>query len=404
MPAKQMHVIFDDLSKPVRLLNCEELYKFLPSVLPGWSFIVAPDNSQSPIISLTQAANSYVLEGDLLPEPLTRNDMVDAICALVAELIRAYVHQDDRLLCLHGAAAEFAGKLVIFPSQYRAGKSILSACLAAAGVPLFCDDVLPISRTESRGIAPGLALRLRRPLPDNLTADSLRFIEAHNYLQGEHYMYLNLDDSLMASRGEALPIGAFVLLEREAGTTTMLEDVSEAEILRQVIWQNFAREAEAQKILDALSRLVAESQCFRLRYDRAEDAAWLLQQEFNSWTEVSPGADPGKVLPFKSNTADRGLAPGHYRQRPEISIVEVDNQSFLADRQGAAIHHLNSTGSSVWTLLAEPMTLDEVTGILITAFPDLEREQVRCDIDALVSELTRKNLLEFGGEQTQGYC
>lgn len=402
MPAKQMYVLFDDMSKPLRLLNCEELYKFLPLALPGWPFIAAPDSSQSPIISLTRAAESYVLEGDLIPEPLMPNDMVDAICALVAELIRAYVHQDDRLLCLHGAAAEFAGKLVIFPSQYRAGKSILCACLAAAGVPLFSDDVLPISRTESRGIAPGLALRLRRPLPDNLAAESLRFIEAHNDLEGENYMYLNLDDRAMASRGKALAVGAFVLLEREAGTTTMLEEVSEAEILRQVVWQNFAREAEAPKILDTLSRLVAESQCLRLRYDRAEDAAWLLQQEFNAWSEVSPGADFSKLLPFESNSADCGLAPGHYRQKPGIGIVEADNQSFLADRQGAAIHHLNPTGSSVWKLLAEPMTLDEVVGILITAFPELDREQVSCDIDALVSELMRKNLLEFGGEQTQG--
>ena len=403
MPAKQKYVFFDDMLKPVRLLNCEELYKFLPLALPGWPFVAAPDSSQSPVISLTRAADSYVLEGGLIPEPLTRNDMVDAICSLVAELIRAYVHQDDRLLCLHGAAAEFAGRLVVFPSQYRAGKSILSACLAASGVRLFSDDVLPISHSESRGIAAGLALRLRRPLPDNLTAESLRFIETHNYLQGENYMYLNLDDLAMASRGTALPVGAFVLLERGAGSTPMLEDVPEAEILRQVVWQNFAREAEAPKILDTLSRLVAESQCFRLRYDRAEDAARLLQQEFSAWSEVSREVDSSKVLPFKSKSADCYLAPGHYRQKREIGIVEVDNQSFLADRQGAAIHHLNSTGSSVWTLLAEPMTLDELVRILITAFPELDPEQVRRDIDALVSELMRENLLEFGGEQTQGY-
>ena len=216
-------------------------------------------------------------------------------------------------------------------------------------------------------------------------------------------MYLNLDDRAMASRGKTLPVGAFVLLEREAGTTTMLEDVSEVEILRQVVWQNFAREAEAPKILDTLSRLVAESQCFRLRYDRAEDATWLLQQEFNTWSKVSRGDDSSKLQSFKSNFADSCLAPGHYRQKPEIGIVEADNQSFLADRQGAAIHHLNSTGSSVWTLLAEPMTLDEVVEILMTAFPELEREQVKCDIDALVSELMCKNLLEFGGEQHKGY-
>lgn len=390
-----MYVFFEDMVKPVRLRNCEDLVDSLPRAFPGWPFNVESDNAQTPVLSLTREAGTYILEGNLIPEPLKRNDKVDAICALVAELIRAYVHQDDRLLCLHGAAAEFAGKLVIFPSQYRAGKSILSACLAAAGVPLFCDDVLPIDHSTQRGIASGLALRLRKPLPGNLARESLRFIEAHNCLQGEHYMYLNLDANVMASRGKALPVGAFVLLEREAGNTTILEDVSEAAVLRQVIWQNFARETEAPKILDALNCMVAESKCFRLRYDRAEDATWLLQQEFKDWSQVSTVADFCEVSPYRSTTTDSGLAPHQYRQKPGISVVEMDNQSFLADQQGAAIHHLNSTGSSIWGLLAEPIKLEEIVGVLKTAFPDLEREQISCDVNLLIDELMRKNLLEY---------
>ena len=398
MPAEPIYVTFDDLSKPVRLVDCEELCELLPRAFSGWPFRIAPGNQEAPVISLTRQDGNYILDGAFLAKPLTRNDAVSALCALVAELMRAYVHQDDRLLCLHGAAAEFAGRLVVFPSQYRAGKSILSACLAAAGVQIFCDDVLPISRAQGRGVAPGLALRLRRPLPDNLAPESLRFIETHKRLQGENYMYLQLDESQMAERGKTLPVGAFVLLEREAGATTMLEDVSDAEILRQVVWQNFAREAEAPEILAALNKLVADSQCFRLRYDRAEDAGWLLQQEFKSWPDTNCGAKADASIAFESKLVACDLAPGHYRQNPEIKFVQLDDQSFLADREGAAIHHLNSTGSSIWALLAEPMTQDEVIEVLLTAFPDLDRDQVRRDVGNLVEELRLKNLLHRGGE------
>ena len=398
MPGEPMLLNFDGLSKPVRLVNCETLSKNLPLAFPGWSINVEPDTSQSPILTVTQENNSYTLEGFWLPEPLLRNDMVDAICALVAELMRAYVRQDDRLLCLHGAAAEFAGKLVIFPSQYRAGKSILSASLAAAGVRLFCDDVLPIGLADARGIAPGLAVRLRKPLPDNLSAETRHYIERHNCLQGEHYHYLDLADSAMAARGRQAPIGAFVLLEREAGATPAFEEISEADVLRQVVWQNFAREAEAPKILEVLSRLVADSQRMRLRYDRAEEAVGLLQQYFSSWPEELSSVDDKRLLSEHSNAGATEIPPGCYWRNPGVSVVDVDGQSFLADSQGAAIHHLNPTASSIWNLLAEPMSVDEIMQVLLTAFPDLDPDRLSQDVNSLVADLMRENLLRYGGD------
>lgn len=390
MSGEPMQLKFDGLSQPVRLVDCDALYEHLPLAFPGWRISVEPTNGQSPILTVTQEKNSYKLEGFWFSEPLLRNDMVDAICALVAELIRAYVRQDDRLLCLHGAAAEFAGKLVIFPSQYRAGKSILSACLAAAGARLFCDDVLPIGLAAANGIAPGLAVRLRKPLPDNLSAESRRYIEKHNCLQGEHYLYLDLADSAMAARGQQAPVGAFVLLEREAGATPVFEEISEAEVLRQVVWQNFAREAEAPKILEVLSRLVADSQRLRLRYDRAEDAVGLLRQYFSSWPEKPSSVGDKRVVAEHSKAVAVEIPPGCYWRNPGVSVVEVDGQSFLADSQGAAIHHLNPTANSIWNLLSEPMSVDEIMQILLSAFPDLDPDRLSQDVNSLVADLMRE--------------
>lgn len=398
MSSKPAHLFFNEMLSPVRMVDCDELLENIPLVFPGWLIRTTGDTSRTPVLSLERQKDSYILKGYWLDQPLIRSSMVDAMCALVAELIRAYVSQDDRLLCLHGAAAEFGARLVIFPSKYRAGKSVLSACLAAAGVRLFCDDVLPISLADSEGVAPGLALRLRRPLPDNLTAESRCFIERHNRLQGENYLYLDLKQEMLAPRGTQLPIGAFVLLHREAGITTVMEDISEAEVLQQVVWQNFAREAEAPRILEALSHLVAGCQRFRLRYDKAEDAVWLLQQAFGSWPEDSTSASEIEVLKDKQDSDDRDLPRGYYRRNPEIKLVQVDDQSFLADRQGAAIHHLNPTGSAIWTLLAEPMLPRDIVGTLLTAFPGLDDKQVQRDVDNLVGELMSKNLLRYGSD------
>ena len=76
-------------------------------------------------------------------------DRVDAACSFIVDLIRAYIAAAPSLLCLHGAAAEFAGRLVVFPTPYRSGKSTLTAYLAAAGVRVYADDILPSRRTAT---------------------------------------------------------------------------------------------------------------------------------------------------------------------------------------------------------------------------------------------------------------
>lgn len=391
-----LYLIFNDMSNSVELVNCRHLIEFFPFIFPGWQITEVSAEHFSTVLSLSRENDRYVLDSYWLKKPAYRKNEDAAICLLVAELMRAYVHEDRQLLCLHGAASEFAGKLVLFPSNYRAGKSVLSAGLAALGVRLFGDDVLPISLLDATGIAPGFAPRLRLPLPDNLDSRTRDFIDKNNRLQGEQYLYLDLDSDLLAPQGCQLPVGAFVLLEREESASPLMEPVSEAEVLRQVIWQNFARETEAPRILSFLSELVASSQRFRLRYDRAEDAVALLRENFDDWSTQSGSRNDGKTLADGQTGIIEHLLPGQYLRKPDISIVQIDDQVFLADGQGAAIHHLNPIGTAIWSLLAEPMTADEITNLLMTAFPDLERNSIESDLQNLIAELLSRNLLSAG--------
>jgi len=69
---------------------------------------------------------------------------------------------------------------------------------------------------------------------------------------------------------------------------------------------------------------------------------------------------------------------------------------FLADGQGATIHHLNPIGNAIWSLLAEPMAADGMMNLLMAAFPDHERSSIESDLGSLIDELMSKNLLLSG--------
>ena len=196
---------FHGLAPPVAFIDCDDLIARLPALYRGWRIEPVASGTEDPILTLHRQDDHYNLEAAWLEQPLRRRDPIDSLCGFIAEFIRAYVNNDPRLLCLHGAAAAFAGRLIVFPNRYRAGKSVLSACLAAAGLRLFADDVLPIGGSQDHGIAPGFAPRLRLPLPDDLGEGPRSFIEAHAGPSGQRYLYLDLEDQALAAHRCSAP-------------------------------------------------------------------------------------------------------------------------------------------------------------------------------------------------------
>ena len=155
-----LHLKFENIQRPVALIDCRELAEHFPLIFSGWRIVELDDYTQTPIITLSLEDSRYHLNVEWLDKTQRFSDKVDAICGLLAKIVLAYVMHDSNKLCLHGAAVEMGGKLVVFPSKYRAGKSVLSVCLAASKVNLFCDDVLPINLTERYGIGATFSLFL----------------------------------------------------------------------------------------------------------------------------------------------------------------------------------------------------------------------------------------------------
>jgi hypothetical protein len=398
--ANSVYVHFEGLSRPLQLIGCSELLDRLPLIFPGWNIDTQTSPTQTPIIKIElEKEGNYRLEAEWLKEAKSYRDEVDTLCALVARVVKARTLEDMNLLCLHGAAVEIDGSLIIFPNKYRAGKSVLASCLAAAGYRVYSDDVLPISLETGEGIAPSIAPRLRAPYPDNLDAHSRQFIESRALLKGERYHYLDLAPDLLAARDSRAPIGAFVFLEREQGLPTELRPISESEVLRQVVWQNFAREADAASILGRLGQVVSKAQSFTLRYDRADDAVELLEKRFQR-QQVGDDRLTQQALELQSSeSAAIEIPAGYLLRRHGISEIKSDSEAFLADATGSAIHHLNPVGSAIWNLLRQPITIEQIIELLLVAFPDAEANQVEADVRKLIKTLKAKNLLLDGPRQ-----
>lgn len=236
---------------------------------------------------------------------------------------------------------------------------------------------------------------LRLPLPANIDLASSAFIESHAILRGTRYLYLNLSDRNRHNLGARVPVGAFVLLERQDGAAPDIEVVSAAEILRQSIWQNFAREVDAPRILGGLSQVVSQARCMRLTYDRADEAIELLGERFGEWDQDSNQAvDPiPRLVP--TVIPDSKSGDNRFVQAENVQVISVDKEKFLASPDGHAIHHLNPVASAIWGLLAAPNSIEDVASLLVAAFPETELKTIQKDVSSLMKTLISKNLVSL---------
>jgi len=388
-----LYQYFDGLEHPIRLTGCEDLIDDFPLLFPERDYHEGkPDDN--PIISIQLDAGEYQLSTSWLDKTVSYTDKVDVLCDLIAKLAVARSFTDLETLYLHAAAVVINGRAVVFPSQYRAGKSFLTVCLIAEGHRYVGDDVFPLALNSGKGHAAGFSPRLRLPLPDTTDEKSKHFIESHTALTGKRYAYLNLDKKSNIARNDALDIGAFVLLEREEGTQAQLEELPVATVFQQLIKQNFAREIDGARILSTLTQAVSNAQCVKLRYDRADEAVRLLTKHFASWPPQP------EILPFEpdlpepvANAAD--IIDKCFIRNKLVQKIQIETENFLASPDGKAIYHLNQIGSGIWALLAEPTSKEVIISTLDTAFPETGRSIIEEDVRKILKRFRLKGLINY---------
>lgn len=275
-------VSFEGTSIVVVFHDCESLYPILDTILRDWTSkpIDAEDGAQ-PVISLRKGDGWYERRSEWLTAPARFNDPVDTVCDFIVDLIHAYVDDQKDCLCLHGAAVELRSGLMVFPSTYRVGKSLLSLKLASLGARIFSDDVLPLRADGDAGTALGILPRLRRPLPETAGPALTDFIKERIGPQNRRYRYVRLDDDGLARRGSEAQVTAITLLERGPGVKPSLQPARKSDVVRDMILRNFARERPAIDIIDRIHAVVEQAHCHVLTYDTLDQAAAMLAEAFN---------------------------------------------------------------------------------------------------------------------------
>lgn len=289
------------VSAPLRLTGCDDVIDGLRSILRGWDPVVIPPAGakttasaprrpsakarRTPLVRVTRTRQGYrrVSVWTRTPSDIrerTRGSVTSAVCGVHFELIDWYAAEHPRQLCLHAAGSLFPRGLVVFPALAKTGKSVLTVALAARGVRIYADDVVPVDLVTRRAVAMGILPRLRPPLPANVSRALRAYVDAHAGLGRGDRLYVEVPDAQMVPFGETTPVKGIVLLERRATGRASIESVDPADALETLILQNFADAPPADAVLDTLHRVVAGAECRRLRYARSEDAAAVLLDAF----------------------------------------------------------------------------------------------------------------------------
>jgi len=273
--------VFDRLRSTVAFRGGKALYPIVSAVLRDWRMErIKPEHGSDPVITVEKTSDGYERRSLWLSKPSIFPDPVDAVCDFIVDLIHAYVAQQEKCLCLHGAAVEVGSGLMVFPNTYRAGKSILSLKLVSLGARLFSDDVLPINYQSSAGTALGILPRLRLPLPETAGQPLTSFIDSRTGPQNQRYRYIRLDENELARYGTRAPVSAITILQRDSETRPSLEPAKKSDVVRDMILRNFARQNPGIEIVDRLHTLVEQAECYTLTYDTLDQAAELIDDHF----------------------------------------------------------------------------------------------------------------------------
>ena len=107
-----MRVQFSGIPEPVLFDNCADLLDRFAAISQGWAWQVLSedgDDPRAPLIAVAKAPTPVSETGWRIvsrwtPDAAYYDDATDIMCALLADLMMAYVAANDRLLCLHAGA------------------------------------------------------------------------------------------------------------------------------------------------------------------------------------------------------------------------------------------------------------------------------------------------------------
>jgi hypothetical protein len=270
----------------VEFVDCDAVAQEFRGILRGWDMRPLPDAAtREAYLRFEKAGRIYRWNAPWISERTAerREDcetVADAVCDFHYEFIDWYADRHPQSFCVHMAAVAFARGAVLFPAVQKAGKTTLSLHLAKRGHALIGDDVVAIEAEALRAKALGLLPRTRLPLPGKVFVDLDygRFIADGSAICDTNWQYVALPDGAVSPLGSQHPVCAVILLDRRRAGPPSLTPVSRGSALKAMIDRNFGIVNRPRFIFDRLKQLVSTSDCLRLQYSHAGEAADLLSE------------------------------------------------------------------------------------------------------------------------------
>src|SRR5712692_9491612 len=85
----------------------------------------------------------------------------------------------------------------------------------------------------------------------------------------------------------------------------------------------------------------------------------------------------------------------HHRLRPrgeEVAAKVIDGEAIIINLANGVYYSMDKVGGLIWDMVQSGHSLEEII-VVVTERYDVSREQVQADVEALVEELLRENLV-----------
>ncbi|WP_311955020.1 PqqD family protein [Halomonas garicola] len=394
-------VTLPGLGRCLRVYNAPEVLEALVRAMPGWPLRREPAAGVSPGLYVYRDGEGLWQSDPGTAEEFMLPSSASAACSLAADLLSLRLEHDNELVGLHCGSVEIDGRLALFPQSSRAGKSTLATAFAAAGYRLFGDDVLGLT-PAGKGMAMGVAPRLRLPLPTSFSAEFADYTRRRAGPEDDRYRFVVPPDGGLARSEETRPLGALVLLERhDAPVAPEALPLAPGEGLLQLLCQNFARETPPEALMARFMPLMQHLPCLLLRYSEplagARHLAQVLERGESKLIGKKGFADTGPA-PAVGAAAHSAETPAVARDAPwkpgtHVNVYPLGDELFLIHTPSGEIHRLNLTGRLVWQLLQhEALTVNEL-GELLADYFAAPAGAVTDDVATLMGELHRAGLV-----------
>jgi hypothetical protein len=142
--------------------------------------------------------------------------------------------------------------------------------------------------------------------------------------------------------------------------------------------------------LDTLAALITQGSAdLRYAYPAAlRDAG---RDRIIAWIKEANDAEPGE-----STTRSAPMSDSLYHRSEQCDQETLEGDLIVMNTENFEVVTLNETAQAVWEVLANPVDVEDIVAIFAEAFPAMERDELRGDIESTLQTLLDAELVVIG--------